>query len=378
MKQKTAFSQDENEQSAVREICAQLGSSQVYDAILFFASSKYNFALLSKLFFKHFSNCQVLGTTTSGEISFRQGFSNKSIVAVALSCPTSAVKGKAFERAEGVLFLHKRAIEQLIRECAISKNADDAFAVVFSCALSNTEENVSAILKNALGNDFPVIGGNAGDDLRFKQTFVSCNGEVVSQGFALLLFKTNDKFAIIQKNLFLPASFFQQKSFIVSETDSLSRTILAIDNQPPLSRLAQITQQTESQLKRSIQNHVIGRIAGNETFASAIQSFNSNKSITLRSRVLKNSRLIPLQIGDPLQIIEKTATDVLRLIEKPSLTFLCCDVLLSLLLKQKNLESRAAEFFGNAYAKTYSGFFSYGQRANSSYTEASLVILAVE
>lgn len=73
MKQEIVFSGQADAESAVQELVRKLNNPpESYNAVLFFASSDYDFEILSTLLHEKFSGAQVVGTTTSGEIS-KQG-----------------------------------------------------------------------------------------------------------------------------------------------------------------------------------------------------------------------------------------------------------------------------------------------------------------
>ena len=86
MEQEIVFTNQPETEIAVKELIGQLKNVPgKYDAVLFFASSEYDFSLLSSLLHDKFCNAEVIGTTTSGEIS-NSGFTKNSIVLTALSC----------------------------------------------------------------------------------------------------------------------------------------------------------------------------------------------------------------------------------------------------------------------------------------------------
>ena len=68
MRQDTAMTMNPLLPNAVDEICGKLKPSNEYIAIIFFASTNYDFPALSAMLKERFPNCEVIGTTTSGEI----------------------------------------------------------------------------------------------------------------------------------------------------------------------------------------------------------------------------------------------------------------------------------------------------------------------
>ena len=80
MEQEIVFTNQPETEIAVKELIQQLKNiPDKYDAVLFFASSEYDFSLLSSLLHDKFCNAEVIGTTTSGEIS-NSGFTKNYIM----------------------------------------------------------------------------------------------------------------------------------------------------------------------------------------------------------------------------------------------------------------------------------------------------------
>ena len=373
MKQKVCISRAVNEHGAVNEISAAFSGFSC-NALLFFASTKYDFELISSLFHERFSNIPVMGTTTCGEISPEGGFSTDSVVATAISCPGTAVKAKAFAPFDNVLFVHRNDIERMAAECAITRNAPNAFALVFICALKNIEENVLALLHTALGRDFAVAGGSAGDDLKFEKTSVSCDGKVVSDGFALMLFKTKDKFLIQRENIFRSTG----KALNITEVDLESRTILSIDKQTPLQRVAKIRGVSEVDLKKEMDLQFMGRIVGEEIFVSSMQSFNPNGTIVCYSRILPNTPVETLEVIDPLTAIKQTCNEVTEAIPKPGFVFLSNCIQRTMRFNNMDIAGTIRDLYNDVYKGNFAGFTTYGEQINRIHSNSTLVTLAVE
>lgn len=111
MKQEIVFSGQADAESAVQELVRKLNNPpESYNAVLFFASSDYDFEILSTLLHEKFSGAQVVGTTTSGEIS-KQGFTSHSIVLTAISCDRTKFSGVVFDGVDKFPIVHKKELE---------------------------------------------------------------------------------------------------------------------------------------------------------------------------------------------------------------------------------------------------------------------------
>lgn len=255
MKQTVFRSTAETAEKAVSEICVGLKMAQgggKYNIVLFCASVKYDFEHLSVLMKEAFPDAEVLGVSTCGEIS-PDGFTDGGLVAAGISCHNSSVKGLVLDKAHEFLYIRKDEIERAALSCGIRRGENKAFALVLISALFNAEENVLAVLHAIFGDEFPVVGGSAGDDLQFKKTYVSCNGKTVSDGVAILFVKTEDKFSISRENIFRSTD----KSLNITEADPERRIIISIDKQNPTKRYAQILGVSEQELKENIEGRFL-------------------------------------------------------------------------------------------------------------------------
>lgn len=127
----------------------------------FFASSEYDFSLLSSLLHDKFCNAEVIGTTTSGEIS-NSGFTKNSIVLTALSCSRTRFSGIALDGVDKFPIVHKQELEDAARKigikCADPMSHKDAFAITF----------VNASLQCRRSTSFVFLFGNQ------KRQFYDC------------------------------------------------------------------------------------------------------------------------------------------------------------------------------------------------------------
>lgn len=94
-------------------------------------------------FTTNFCNAEVIGTTTSGEIS-NSGFTKNSIVLTALSCSRTRFSGIALDGVDKFPIVHKQELEDAARKigikCADPMSHKDAFAITFVNGLCNAEE----------------------------------------------------------------------------------------------------------------------------------------------------------------------------------------------------------------------------------------------
>lgn len=372
MKQKVCHTTAPTVDSAVTEITNTLGSTS-YDAIIFCSSIQYDFEALSAALKDAYSGSEVIGCTTSGEIS-KDGYTTNGIVVTGLTCSGSRVKGVLLEGIDGVLYTQKDLLEDAMNSCGLRKNERDGFALALICALYNAEENVLAVLHSVLGPDFQLIGGSAGDDLKFEKTYVSYNGKVSSDGVALLLFRTNDRFTIYQENIYKSTG----KVIHITDADVQKRIILSIDNQTPIKRYVQVCGCTESELKSNMDYQMLGRFYGDSMFVSSMQAFNSDGTITLYSRLLPGTTVEILETLDCVEVAKNTCQSVTQAVPNPGFVFMSSCIQRALRFKAANIDSAICDIYNNAFNKSFAGFTTYGEQMGRMHFNSTLVVLAVE
>jgi hypothetical protein len=375
MQQQVVHSSASTAEAAIDEVCSKLGHNTTYQAILFFASTKYDFNHLSQLFSERYPHCQIAGTTTSGEIS-PDGFTKGGLVVSALSWQGAVCSGVIFDNADQFPYIHKANIEKAAAVCGISPQTTvqnkNVFAITFICAMHNAEESVLALLHSILGNDLPVAGGSAGDDGAFKNTSVSYNGTVVSAGAVVLFFKTSDPFDVYRENIFRSTG----KAINITDADPEKRIILSIDGQNPQRRYAEMLGISTAELTRTLDDHPFGRVFGNEIFISSLASFNHDGTINMFSRVLPNTPVEILEFIHPVETAQSTCDRILQKIPHPGAVFLINCLQRTTRFERLNLCGRIKELYDSAF-HTYFGFTSYGEQINRINSNQTLVTLVV-
>ncbi|MBR1721579.1 MAG: FIST C-terminal domain-containing protein, partial [Treponema sp.] len=334
-------------------------------------------AELSRKVHEHFPNSQVIGTSTAGEISGR-GFTKNSLVLTTLTDYSTKVSGVIIDDTDQFPIIHKAKIESAARNVGINLHRNganrDCFALTFINGLCNAEEATLALLNAIIGDkEFIIAGGSAGDDLQFKQTYVSYNGETVSHGAAVLFFKTQKKFILKRENIFAPSG----KKLQLSDVDFETRTVKSINKQNPRSMYARALGISESQVANTALAHPMGRAYGADVFISSIANFNSDGSIGMYCRVLPNSEVEIMNPLDAIEIAENTGKALSAEIKKPGCVILINCILRTIGFEQQNLTGRIAGVWSR-YFPAYCGFSSYGEQKDRLNFNQTLLALVIE
>ena len=378
MFQEIAFSSSQNLDSALAEVFSQFKDRpESYTAVIFFASIRYDFQELSRKIYGHFSKSQVLGTSTSGEISTK-GFTKNSLVVTAIKDSSTRVSGVLINDTDLFPIIHKAQIEAAARKAGIILNRTgankDCFALTFINGLCNAEESSLALLNAVIGDkEFIIAGGSAGDDLQFKQTYVSYNGETASRGAAVLFFKTAKKFIIKRENIFAPSG----RKLQINNVDIETRTVLSINKQSPKKMYAKALDIAEAQADSAALNHPMGRAYGDDVFISSIANFNRDGSIGMYCRVLPNSELELMNPLDAVEIAHRTGESFRQEISNPGCIILINCILRTIGFEQQNLTHRIAETW-RKYFPAFCGFSSYGEQKDRLNFNQTLLAIVIE
>jgi len=377
MKQEVVQSKLPDSSQAVAELCSKLKNPAAsYSAIIFFASSSYDFALVSRELHERFPQAEVIGSTTAGEIT-ASGFTNNSIVMNALSDSRTKFKAVLLDDADKFPMIHK---DRIIKAAsAIGMNLQgaglhrDSFAIALICGLCNAEEGVLALMYSLIQDqEFMIAGGSAGDDLKFNATYVSCNGDVSSCGSVIMFVKTSCAFEIIKENIFTKSG----KNVMLTDIKTSKHHIRTIDGQNPRRRYAEVLGISESAVGDALLDHPFGRTFGDNLFIASLVQFHPDGTLTTYARVLQDSIQEILQPMDAVAITEETCGEIHRKIPRPG-----CVILFNCILRtigfQKKHQQEAINAIWRQNFPVYSGFSTYGEqfgRINSNQTLVAVVI----
>lgn len=265
-----AHSQSPNTEQAVEDILRAF-EGQELAGVLFFASSRCDFGSFASALHLRLG-VPSIGCTTSGEVSGCCGHCEHSVVALGF-------RSSGFEL-ETLLIpeVSTRSTESITDalEHAPLMLSDYAFAMMLIDGLSMAEERVCAGLAMAL-QDTPIIGGSAGDDLCFEQTWVACNGKVARDAAVLMLVKTG-----------LPVSIFHSHHFTATDTRLVitgaipeERRVTEINGEPAATGYARAVGLEVCELSPMVfAEHPVVLSIGGEYYVRSIQQANPDGSLT--------------------------------------------------------------------------------------------------
>jgi hypothetical protein len=131
-----------------------------------------------------FPDIELSGCTTDGELSGAEGFLEDSIVITLLaSDQIDFTVGMGMAAAGDPA----QATAQAVAMARAKTDKAPALCIATPEGLGTNIQHILDGLRAALGADFPIVGGAAGDQLRFSRTSQICNDEIVSDGVVVML-----------------------------------------------------------------------------------------------------------------------------------------------------------------------------------------------
>ena len=364
-------------EAAVQELCSKLKrSTDSYQAVIFMAAIDYDFEALSKALKDKFPRSELLGTSTAGEIS-PQGFMNSSIVLTTMYSPESHVAGVLVENGSTYPVTSSRAIKDALQKCGIRCNdpssGKNAFAIAFINGVFNAEESILSTFYSIIKNDaFKLAGGTAGYTGNQPKTFVSYNGTVTHDGAVFLFVRTSCRFDIRQEDIFLPTG----KSVFVTESNPVERTISKLNGKPAQSVYAEKLGVTETKALDMTFENPFGRYLDGELRIAALAGFSPDKKISLFARVVPNSTLKLMHIGDPLQKASETCSGIKSVIAKPKFTLLMTCITRTLAFERMGISRSIIEKYNNTFP-VFCGFSCYGEQIGRIHCNQTLVTVTI-
>ncbi len=364
-------------QAAAEDLVRQLHSSpDSYNAVIFMAAIKYDFAELSRVIKEKFPESEVIGASTAGEIDM-QGFQNDSIVLTTMRDDRTKVRGVLVENGSKYPVANKADIEAALRgvgiSCGDSMSHRSGFAIAFINGVFNAEETILSTFYSIIQNDkFPLAGGTAGFTGSEAKTFVSYNGKTTQDGAAFLFVKTACKFDIRQEDIFNPTG----KTIYVTQSDTINRTIYRINGLPAKSVYAQQLGVSESQAEGMTFENPFGRHINGSIHIAALAGFGGDGSCSLFARVVPNSTLEMMHIGDPEAKCDETCSGIKQEIPNPKFTLLMTCITRTMAFDRMHIAGNIIRKYQQTFP-TFCGFSCYGEQIGRVHCNQTLVSLVM-
>jgi hypothetical protein len=325
-------------------------------AVILFCSPGYDLGRLGRELRDAFS-CPVIACTSAGQIGVngyqRGGITGASLASNELEArsflisPLSVCRERAAEAA---------AQTQVRLDRLPSHRRTFGFLLVDGLALA--EEGLAATLYQSLG-DVPIVGGSAGDDLKFERTAVYWDGEFLNDAAVFTVFETSLDFAMLKIQHFRPTA----RKLVTTAADPAARVVKEFNGFPAAEAYAELLGLSVEDLDDEVfsSNPVMLRI-GSDFYVRSIAHRNPDLSLTFFCAIDEGLVLSVGEGVDPLAMLEEGFREAARSIRRPTLVIGCDCVLRRLELEQRRLSGPVGDFLAS---NKVIGFSSYGEQFNA-------------
>jgi hypothetical protein len=354
-------SRNPDPEGAVRELAEQLRASET-STVVFFCSALYDLEILGKELGRRFAGAQLVGCSTAGEIS-TEGYEQRSLVGMSFASDDYVTVADHIE---------DLSVTSLVRVCdmvqslllrlrlrAPASNAANTFAMLLIDGMSGIEEPVLGAINRELA-DIPLVGGSAGDNMRFRETVIFHDGEFRAGSAVLLLVHTWLPFEVFKTQHFVGSS----TKMVVTEADPTRRTVSEINAEPASQEYARLTGvEIGGGLEPiALATHPLLVRVGGDDYARSIQKVNDDGSMTFYCAIDEG---IVLTAGSGENIVADLTRLFARITDKVGapeaiLGFDC--IFRRLELQERKLERTVSSLLA---ANKVIGFSTYGEQFNA-------------
>lgn len=362
----------EDPDSAVAQLVAAIAQPEIA-GVIFFCSSRYDTEALAAAVRRGFGDVPVAGCTTAGELG-PLGMRDFSLVGASFSAEAFRIGGGLITdlRNSATADLQNFARSQL--NAAADRtgfgSSPASFGYLLIDGLSRSEESVCSILQTELG-DIPLLGGSAGDDLKFRRTQVYFQGRFHDDAAVLLLIETTLPYRIFLTQHFQPSA----ERLVVTAADTDQRVVHEINGLPAADEYARLIGVAPDALGPAVfaANPVVVMIDGNH-YVRSIRSANADGSLAFYCAIEEGLVLRIAHGRDFSQNLADSFEAVNREIGKPLIT-LACDCVLR---KLEAIADNAAESVNRILAENrVLGFNGYGEQFHGIHINQTFVAAAI-
>jgi hypothetical protein len=341
--------------------------------VMFFCSSQYDRDVIAEEMNRRFGDVPVVGCTTAGEIG-TDGYVDKSITG--LSFPSDgwvAVTGRLeklqdFTTAQGRHF--PEALLRQLEEQVPNLSEDDSFAFLMVDGLSMREEPVGHSVQDVLGN-IRLVGGSAGDDLRFEQTWIFQEGAFRTDCAVLVLMNTAYEFRLFKTQHFNSSD----ERLVVTAADAAQRVVHEINGRPAVAEYARLIGVPQETLgpEHFAASPIVIMLDGTD-YVRSIQKANPDGSLTFYSAIDEGLVLRVAKGKSMLQDMEETFSGLRDDLGEPQAVITCDCILRNLEMQRSGLQEAASEIYRDNHAV---GFSTYGEQYCGVHVNQTLTGIAI-
>jgi len=355
---------------AVRELKEAIYQPES-SAVVIFCSSKYDLDRLGNDLRWAFP-CPVIGCTTAGEIG-PEGYDEWSLTGFSIASPDLHVHPYLIDSLDTLDSNRIRQIASKVeRDMERSKGKiahAKAFGLLLIDGLSGKEERVTGDLYASLRN-VPIVGGSAGDDLRFERTCVYSDGRFLSNAAVFSVFVTSHAFETFKMQHFEPTD----KKLVITKAVPEKRIVQKINGRPANEEYARLIGVPVDKLEPRIfsQYPLILKIGG-EYYVRAIAKLGEDGSLHFFCAIDEG---LVLTIGRGVDIVQDLSDnfETLRTRVNPQVIIGCECILRRIEVVEKDVRDAVDRIMSR---NNVIGFHTYGEQINAIHVSQTFTGVAI-
>ncbi len=350
---------------AVRELAAQIDQPESKICLAFF-SDEYDRQELCRALREQLPG-PVIGCTSAGQLS-SVGFQRGGISAISLASDQLTAVSYLIQPLSSLLEQVERIAADVQNRLSHSKMP--AFGLLLVDGLSAQEELLTASLYRALG-DVPIIGGSAGDMLKFQQTFVYHEGQLLRNAATFTLCLTSLPFHVFKHHHFLPTT----TRLVITEAEPEQRLVREINGEPAVVAYARLIGTPVDQLTAAVfSRHPLMLRIGDDYFVRSVAGIEGDGSLKFFCAI---DRGLVLTLGEGSSAQEAFAAKMEHLkqeIGEPTVIIGCDCILRRLEMEERGIDNQIGQLMSQS--KVF-GFSTYGEQFNSLHVNQTFTGVAI-
>ncbi|MEJ2153725.1 MAG: FIST N-terminal domain-containing protein [Desulfobacteraceae bacterium] len=303
MKIATAYSTESSPEKAALELQSQMSDCDPR-GVIFFASSLYDPDAISESMQKAFPQARTFGCSTSGEIVSGKMLKN-SIVAMGFTA--EAIEDLNLQIVENIQTNGQvepafKAFEAHFKEDPFTMGVDEYVGLILVDGLRMAEEKLMDRI-GELSNLF-FIGGSAGDDLKFSQTWVYADGKAYSDAALLALLKPKGKFSFIKTQSFKPCPL----KLMATKVKTAERKVIEFNHKPAAVAYAEAVGTTVDKADQFFMSNPVGLFIDDEPYVRSPQRMEDD-AMHFYCNVMEGMEMTLLESSDIIEDTRKAVAD---------------------------------------------------------------------
>jgi hypothetical protein len=357
---------------AAADLSAQIGHPQA-GLLLAFVSSYYDRAALSDSLRREFGALPMIGCTTGGEIGpsgyMERGISGLVLGSEDLVYETGLLEGVSrLETRKGQAFAYH--VRQKLAQRLSDFDPARCFALLLIDGLCGREEIVARAVQDGLGG-IPMVGGSAGDDLRFRDTAVLHNGRFYTDAAVLLVATTPHPFYAFKTQHFASGT----RRLVLTGAVPEQRIATEINGLPAADEYARVVGVERRELAPVVFSaHPMVVKVGGSDFVRSIKKANPDGSLTFFCAIEEGIVFNVASSTDMADNLRALFADIEQRIGAPKVVIGCDCILRRLELRQKGETEKVSAILR---AHNVVGFSSYGEQYHGTHITQTLTGIAI-